>query len=178
MAGHIEYTCKYGYDTAITWRDWTASTSSTSESAGRWVCVDTSQTWIHWNVQTGRAYRIGSTQQTPRPVESQTAKEAAQAVKKSQDLLLSQLNETQAAMYKDKAKFHVIGADGVRYEIDCTKRMHNVFALDDKNERTEEFCIYQTGNTPLADNHLAQKLLLEHDVEAFRRIANRRRLRA
>ncbi|KKN24609.1 hypothetical protein LCGC14_0892920, partial [marine sediment metagenome] len=35
---------------------------------------------------------------------------------------------------------------------------------------------YQTGGTPLLDNALAQKLMLEGDEQRFRQIANIRQL--
>jgi len=64
------------------------------------------------------------------------------------------------------------------YEIDCRRRQHNVYRRDG-TRRVTEYCIYAGDwGLPLADNALAQKLLLEHDEPRFLRIANSRALAA
>lgn len=118
-----------------------------------------------------------TTNNTPCDIAAEIERER-KANKRATDLLRRHLTKEQRVTYDRDKKFHVIAADGQRYEVDCGKRMHNVFALDKQGRRVEEFCIYQEGPTPLADNHLAQKLLLEADPAEFRRIANRKRLRA
>lgn len=95
-----------------------------------------------------------------------------QAVARATELLMAHLDEQQCLSYQQHRKFHVVGADGKRYEIDCQLNHRNVFEVDDQGKRLRGFCIYQLGDCPLPDNHLAQKLALEADIETFKRVAN------
>lgn len=99
-------------------------------------------------------------------------KQREDALQRAQELLLSLLDEEQAKMFMEKRQFHVVSQEGNRYEIDCTRREHNVFELQG-TKRVREYCIVQTGSTPLFDSILAQKLMLEMDEKSFHRIANR-----
>lgn len=178
-------TVSYGTSNTYTiiWQAWTNCTSSATSTS------DT--TWYDWNttgasnLSTATYYQSGTYRQpTAEELERAAAAQRERAEKqrladaRAAELLREHLDEEQRASYERDKKFHVIAADGQRYEVDCGKRMHNVFALDEQGRRVDEFCIYQDGGTPLADNHLAQKLLLEADPVEFRRIANRTRLRA
>jgi hypothetical protein len=58
--------------------------------------------------------------------------------------------------------------------MDCNRRQHNIFLLNEEGQRLREYCIYQEGYLPLPDNHLGQLLLLQADEERFLRIANER----
>lgn len=96
------------------------------------------------------------------------------AKKVAEELLLENMTPEQMEMWKKTKNFHIIGADGERYELDTRRQWHNIYRLNAEGRKVEEFCIYQTGRTPLGDNHLMQKLIIEADTELLRRVANSR----
>ena len=114
------------------------------------------------------------------PAEQAAAQQAAQtrwqiraaANGNAQRLLHSVLSSGQRAMLDAHKKFFVRGQDGKMFEILTTKQHENIFLVNESGRRLKRFCIYQSGNTPLADNHAAQKLLLESNINLFYRIAN------
>ena len=187
----------------VIWYTWTATSTaaSTSTCDSTWTewcetsatCNTSTATWGQWNsctVTTNRSQYVPreltpqevaareSAQKVERERQEKYRAEKAAAEKRATELFRTFLDAQQREQVDKERKFHVIGSDGVRYEVDVTKRQHNVFELDSLGRRIKEFCIYQTGDTPLPDNHLAQKLLLEADAQQFRRIANARALAA
>jgi len=98
------------------------------------------------------------------------------AERRALELLESHLTAEQRRQLERLRAFRVVARSGRVYEIDAEKRMHNVYELDGQGRRVNELCIYQRGALPLADNTLAQKLMLEADEAEFRRIANHTRL--
>lgn len=181
------------------WLSWTSAASNTCDSTWNgWVQYDygtsaasTNYVWRTWNDScawhnTNGVYRPAAPAivRTPsrselRRREKQRRKSAAKkqiALRAAERLLLEHLSQEQAEQYREEKKFAVITEEGRRYEIDCGKRMHNVFEVDEAGRHKVEHCIYQQGQNPLPDNVLAQKLLLEADEPAFRRIANQSRL--
>ncbi len=105
----------------------------------------------------------------------QREKEAAQRLKaaeRSIALLKSLLTPEQTAEYEKKKRFFVIGSDGNRYEVDCSQPHRNVYEVDETGKRKRGYCANATGNVPVADNHAAQKLAIETDVVAFKKVAN------
>lgn len=93
------------------------------------------------------------------------------------DVLLNTiLNAEQRTQFARNRFFEVVtGSTGAtrRYRI-----KHgwagNIFLLDDKGREVEIFCLHPHTPVPVADNLIAQKLLLETDEASFLRIANRR----
>lgn len=94
------------------------------------------------------------------------------AAEKAVTLLKSLLTPEQLAEYEKKKRFFVIGSDGNRYEVDCSQSHRNVYEVDDKGKRKRGYCANATGNVPVADNHATQKLAIETDVAAFKKVAN------
>lgn len=88
------------------------------------------------------------------------------AVKKARDLLRDQLNDEQRAQFDATEQFQVIGKDRKTYTIKKA-RSFNVTGPDGVR-----YC-GQTVDTPLEDQMLAQKLLLENDPEKFFKNCNR-----
>jgi hypothetical protein len=178
-ASNCTATTTSGTDVWQSWHNTSASSSSTSTI------------WYSWNEShtCGTTPRIQTYRETPEQESARKVREAEyqknqaarlkrerEALERAESSLLSLLSPDQRESYAKDKKFHVITAEGKRYEIDCRKRMHNVFELNERGQRVLELCIYQTGNTPLPDNIAAQKLLLESDEKEFRRIANHTRL--
>ena len=142
-----------------------------------------SSTWCYWNTGSSiQAHRVEAPCRWAQPAETAAQRErrkklaegSAAAEEKAKQLLLESLDEQQRQEYGASKKFHVVSASGQRYEVDCRKKMHNVFRLDEQGKPKTEYCIYQKGDCPLPDNHLAQKLLLEADEGEFLRLANAR----
>lgn len=97
--------------------------------------------------------------------------ERAKAEEVARELLDSVLTPEQREMRDRLKRFRVVAQDGEVYEIETHRQMHNVFRLRGE-QRVEELCLYHPA-VPLSDNALAQKLMLETDVAAFRKTANK-----
>lgn len=92
------------------------------------------------------------------------------AAERADELLREHLDHQQRDELEKAKRFHVVSQKGKRFRID--RGSHgNVFELDDKERPSRRFCIQPPG-VPHGDAMLAQKLLLETDEDAFRRIAN------
>lgn len=158
-----------------TWFDWNRTYTCGGGSAATTTNCDrcTTGTWQVWVREYTPPQRTTEELEAERQRREKYEADRKAAEARAAELLMEHLDDEQKAAFKEYRKFHVIGSDGARYEIECTKRMHNVFQLDNQGERVQELCAYQTGETPLADNFLAQKLALETDAPAFRRVANK-----
>lgn len=93
------------------------------------------------------------------------AREDPEAKKKATALLVKNLDEKQAASFTAKREFETVGKDGKTYRI-TANRSFNVIGPDGT-----KYC-GQTADTPVEDQMLAQKLLLEHEPEKFFKNAN------
>lgn len=171
--------------TSDTWSNWCEAYEKTSSTSS-------ATTWVRWNDAADKYQKMQRKVVTAKPVElteeqkaEREAKRLAEverqlreaeaakvALEKSIALLKSLLTDEQLETYEKDQKFFVIGSDGQRYEVDCRDRHRNVFAVDESGKRTKGYCAYQTGNLPIGDNHVAQKLALEADADAFKRVAN------
>ena len=117
----------------------------------------------------GRRYRGGEPWLDPRymgwdmaadrPAEDPKAKE------KARQLLMRNLDDGQLKSFKKDGSFRVTAQDGKAYTIK-TARSFNVVADDGT-----KYC-GQTVDTPVEDQMLAQKLLLQHDPDKFFKNAN------
>lgn len=190
-------TCYMEVDTSstastTTWGTWCVSSGTSSATT-----TDSDGCWTSWSIRRcGDTSAYARTQasrftETPEQVAARAEREAAwqaeaakrreaeaEAERRAAELLKSTLDEEQKQQLEQTRMFRLVGADGVRYEIDVRKKTHNVFELDESGKRVVEMCAYQTGDTPLSDNALAQKLALETDPAAFKRVANKWELRS
>lgn len=151
---------------------WFANTSDTTTAyPGQWYEWNSSTTTIQYQPVSW----AGGRQSINRDRQSINSEQKnwAKAKKTAEELLLENLTAEQREMYLKLKKFHIIGDDGERYELDAKKKWHNIYRLKE-GKRVEEFCIYQSGGTPVEDNHLMQKLIVEADTELLKRVANRR----
>lgn len=166
------------------WCEWNSSTTSAT-------C--TSDCWYAWNgTVTTRVSGSGYKRFEPPPEtaeqrearlvreraaeEERKAREAERtaAAERATKLLVEHLNEEQRQQFEKEKKFHVVSADGNRYEIDCRRHHGNVNKIVD-GKAIENLCVY-APNVPLGDNYLAQKLAIEANEEEFRKRANVMRL--
>lgn len=92
-------------------------------------------------------------------------REDPKAKEKARQLLLRNLDAGQEKSFKKDGTFRVTAKDGKAYTIK-TARSFNVTAEDGTR-----YC-GQTADTPVEDQMLAQKLLLEHEPEKFFKNAN------
>ncbi len=182
-------TCGYTL-TSGTWQHWTTTSTTTSIIWDGWVTTGvandtTTVTYNGYSVGNSPAYRqpTAEEQAANRAVVAALEKagrdreaDAAAAEKKAREHLLQHLTPEQKETLAKNNKFHVIASDGSRYEIDASRKLHNIHYLNSDGKKEYEYCIYQTGDCPPSDNILAQKLLLEADLTQFRRTANNRRV--
>lgn len=90
---------------------------------------------------------------------------------KAKKLLIEHLSTAQRDEYEKTGSF-VVTVEGTRYRID-TGRSGNVKEYDQAGKLIYSYCIHPREDVPDEDTMLAQKLLLETDTPAFKRIANR-----
>jgi hypothetical protein len=104
--------------------------------------------------------------------------EEAEASVRAERLLVEHLSDEQRAEYELLKRFHVIVGDRkYRVERGWSGNVKLIEAAPDGEFVVESHCIHPREQVPYEDNMLAQKLLLEADEEAFRRISNISRLR-
>ncbi len=90
-------------------------------------------------------------------------------------LLEAHLDEEQMAEFNKKLRFRVRGSDGLIYLI--TFETHgNVWQIETgatgKTIPRQNYCIVPKEDIPIYDQMLAQKLMIETDLDEFKRIAN------
>lgn len=115
-----------------------------------------------------------------RAAEEKKKRDAAEKV--AAELLREHLSDDQREEFDKHGRFTVgiVGGDGQsrRYQI-CRGLSGNVKELAADGRAIASFCIHpDVAAFPFHDNMLAQKLMLETDEKAFRRIANRTELRS
>ncbi len=101
---------------------------------------------------------------------------AEMADSRARRLLELMLDDRQRAQFRTQRVFEVMSRQNgtVRRYLVTEGYVGNVFRLNDKDEMIEKFCIHcDSIRIPVADNMLAQKLMLESDEARFLRIANR-----
>ena len=99
------------------------------------------------------------------------AKRAA-AEERAKKLLITQLDERQAEQFHKTKTIDVISRHSRR-----TYRLRyawagNVDVISPEGKVIERMCIHPSVIVPMPDHLLAQKLMIEHDEESFRKIAN------
>lgn len=94
------------------------------------------------------------------------------AERRAEKLLLANLTAEQAREYEALRKsFTVIATSGKHYEIYRT-RTGNVYEVNPDGNWLAQYCAVLPRDVPLADQLLAQKLMLEYDEPRFLRTAN------
>ena len=174
------------------WANWTTSATTTTWDNttggglvnGTWVAwtttvVNTVATvWDAWVVGAdGTMY----TQPAPETEEQRRERERAlgewraereAAKQRARDLLAAHLDDEQREALERRAAFRVIASDGEEYEIEARGHSGNVRRIVG-GRTVERLCVHAfVDGMPDEDHWLEQKLLLEADVETFRRTAN------
>lgn len=91
--------------------------------------------------------------------------------KKAEALLYRYLSKEQKWSIRAGEFFEVTGQDGHRYRL-TPRTAGNVFRLDPEGKPTHQFCVVTgTTNLPINDLLLAQKVVLENDIESFMKVA-------
>ena len=103
----------------------------------------------------------------------QTRLRAAEA--RANELLCEHLTPAQKKTYTDNGWFVIEGGKTkTKYRINSGHLVGNVDVLDNQNRKTHRLCAHvRQGSVPFGDQLLAQKIMLEHDEDAFIRVANR-----
>jgi hypothetical protein len=118
-------------------------------------------------------YRRWQQQQTAheRQAAREHEKEAQEAQKRAEVLLLSVLDARQAEQWATTHEVDVVGSEGHNYRL-TRARQGGVFRLGSRNRRTHSLCIHHDYAIPIEDQIAAQKLQIETDEAEFCRIAN------
>jgi hypothetical protein len=96
-----------------------------------------------------------------------------EAEERARSLLKEWLSPSQLARYATDGLFEVTGCHtGKRYRIRHDRQM-NIDELDERGVRVAVLCFGPTGQLPVSDIMLAQKIALETDEQAALVIANR-----
>lgn len=184
------------------WRTWVESSASVTALDGNWCHTNypevhmlgtsaTNQVWTVWASQTA----LSGTVMVRRPANdhrvltseqraAQAAREAELTVKyerektarilaeqKAEILLRQMLTPEQKESLEQKKCFFLHTPDGKKFRID-RGRTGNVKLVNARDEVIESYCIHPKIACPDADTMLAQKLLIETDLEQFERVAN------
>ena len=169
-----------------TWNQWTSATTTSATTA--------STIWVDWvggtcsNKIYAQEYHEPvkrSAEDLARMAREQNEREAKFAAErdaerelriaaeaKAEKLLLENLTLKQREEYKKDKLFVVHGRSGRRYRI-RPQRTGNVDVIDRFGKIEHRLCAHTREDIPIADNMLAQKLMLEHDEHYFLHIANR-----
>lgn len=89
-------------------------------------------------------------------------------------LLKENLTREQLKEFEKDMRFTVRSQDGQRLYRINRGRVQNIEEVDDRGNRMSILCAHPVDEVPDFDTMLAQKLMLEHDEQAFLRLANRR----
>lgn len=95
---------------------------------------------------------------------------------RARELLLEHLTPEQRRMFESNGWFIVEGGKSKkRYKIHTNQVAGNIDVLKEDSKVIERICCHCDYSIPYHDQHLAQKLMLEHAEDDFLRIANVRR---
>lgn len=191
--------------TWTTWATETDSASTnyvtSNDATDTWMCwaggttAGTDDTWISWAtdlsvagntwttapmvVQDAEVLAAAWAEQTRRREEwtrqeEERKQKRKEADERAEELLRVELTESQLATLEAQSAFLVESEEGRRYRV---RRRRVVEELDENGEVVATYCIHSQMLIPAADTMLAQKLMLEVDEAAFRRIGNRSEVR-
>ena len=180
-----------GWNNYYTVTNGTSSSSTDATTGAWWAWNGTWSTWTAWTEpitlqsQTFQ-YQPRELTAEERAAETERLRAAAEAarvrqeearlaVEKAEALLRAHLDDEQQATLDREQAFLVSVKSGRKYKVKRGQR-GNVREMDDQGQEVRSFCIHP-DDVPDQDAMLAQKLLLEHDEPAFRRIANVTELR-
>lgn len=138
------------------------------------VIYEARRTWTEWNAYYADERWPGVLVRRATAFDVRHAVEIDAAARRAEDLLRQNLTDEQREDLEKKNCFYLesLGKDGKRRRYRIDRGTHgNVKLLDDKGSIVGTYCV-QPDNVPAADAMLAQKLWLETDEEAFRKVAN------
>ena len=115
------------------------------------------------------ALELAACQYYDRRYEEEKAKRVL--AEKKAEILLRQLLTPEQQETLDQKKCFYLHSGGKKYRIE-RGRTGNVKLVDERDQVLESYCIHPQVNCPDADTMLAQKLLIETDLEKFERVAN------
>lgn len=165
------------------WTVWNNSyTTAGTDGSGYGAGAGTQFAWADWNEayqetveqralreQLEREWRA---EEAVRAQQEAARAEAAKAC--AEALLLANLDEAQAAEFRQCRHFVVHSRDRARrYRVEYGIA-GNIKLLGDQGLVVASFCIHPDMKCPTEDVMLAQKLMIECDEEQFLKIANRR----
>lgn len=108
------------------------------------------------DIRPGRIWRVGRGQNVA-------------GIARARELLERNLNESQSIDFRANGYFHVHGQDDRAYRIEAMPS-YNVLC------GSFRYCVqFEDPDIPIYDLMLAQKLLIEHDINHFMRVAHRDR---
>ena len=158
--------------TGATWINWNTTAATTTSGA-----IYTTGAWNTWNA----TYEETAEQREARELRAaefreraaETAREREAAKDRALELLSYCLTPDQLASYREKGWFEVTGNRGRRWRIRGRGQSGNVDLMPEiGDEREASYCAHPPGGLPDADAHLAQKLAIETDEDAFEKVAN------
>lgn len=120
-----------------------------------------------------QAEAVRMMQEREAAIRAQTAADRMAALNRSRELLLSHLTREQKKTFEKKKFFLVIGGKTRKtYRINTGNYARNIEEMDG-DRPVYRLCGHLRYDLPLHDHHVAQKISLEHDEEAFLRLCNR-----
>ena len=159
------------YTTNSAWTNWAEAGTGTASTTinycwSAWTTSGTSNGNL--NVLSGINFDVSEIEKRE--------KARKEAEVKAESLLEACLTPEQLKTMKAMASFIVLSESGKQYKV-IRKPNYGVQELDSAGAPVSEFClIARDPDTPLADQLLVQKLMLEANEQEFLRMANKRAL--
>jgi len=171
-----------GAAASVIWTAWT-STGAATVASGVWsIWSDAVDQYVYYAPPPAPPQLTPEEQDRVNGVRAEAQRKCAEADRvrveaekaahaRAEQLLLQHLDKGQARSYRKRKKFRVLGGDGASFEL-AEGWSGNVREFRDKKP-VARFCIHPAVRVPIPDLMLSQLLMLQTDVAAFRRIANR-----
>lgn len=164
--------CTVHRDTQTAWVRWTevrgvGATTVARVRANTAPAVRTAEEVAAWERQVAESRRK----------QEEYARKATKAKQRAERLLLELLDPEQTKQYRKDKRFHVIAANGERYEVDGNHAHGNIHRVDEKGKYVEKLCVPLSQefseSYPTADHIVAQLLALRFNIDHMLQKANR-----
>lgn len=169
---------------AVVWSQWNANYATANQlgtatqlSMGGNLTAGTGEqamVWQNWNViyecqvvTTAASVQVGRVDSNEIAAARDAERKAAES--RAEELLLLMLTDEQKKQYREYGYFETV-VDDRRFRIE-KGRAGNVYELESGTKR-RKYCCHPADYIPDADTMLAQKLMIEHELDRFQRTAN------
>lgn len=164
------------------WNSWVNATSTSYVDNTSSTQTFSVAVWDRWNRHptqhsmrrlSQRGRDVFDARCESRAASPQRNRQRIEVIERAETILCEHLPVEEVVRYHENKCFYVRAMSGRRYLIDCKKRQHNVFQVDEQGNKLMEHCaLVSDPYVPDADNALAQLLMLRFNEQRFLEVAN------